>query len=119
MKLPINSMPCFTMGYFNINLIDQSSARTEFINRSLSNGLHLCINIPTRITGTSARLLENILASVPLSFPSVLINDVSDHFCISASFRAAVIKEDKGSRMIPVIHQTAMIKLKNDIENFD
>ena len=57
MKLLINSMPCFIMGDFNIDVTDQSSARTEFINRSLSNGFHPCINIPTRTMGASAKLL--------------------------------------------------------------
>lgn len=119
MKLPINSMPCFIMGDFNIDLIDQSSASTEFINRSLSNGFHSCINIPTRITGTSAKLLDNILSNVPLSLPRVLINDVSDHFGVSASFRT-VTKVVKGKKSrIPVISKSAMVKLKNDIEKVD
>ena len=87
MKLPINSMPCFILGDFSIDLVDQSSASTEFINKSLSYGFHPCINIPTRITGTLAILLDNILSKVPLRLLRVLMNDVSNHFGVSAIFR--------------------------------
>ena len=68
----------------NLDLLKASSHKItqEFIDLNFSNNLLPCITRPTRITKTSAMLIDNIFVSQTLhkSFDScILINDLSDH----------------------------------------
>ena len=69
------------------------SGTNEFIHSNLDMGMIPTINKPTRITQTTATLIDNIIVSENLcgSYHSnVLINDMSDHMptiCILNSFK--------------------------------
>ena len=68
----------------NLDLLKASSHKItqEFIDLNFNNNLLPCITRPTRITKTSATLIDNIFVSQTLhkSFDScILINDLSDH----------------------------------------
>ena len=70
----------------------QHSLTNEFIQSSLDFGLICTITRPTRITQTSAMLIDNIIVSQNLCglfVSSILINDMSDHLptaCVIPSF---------------------------------
>ena len=65
------------MGYFNIGLL-KSSNRLDFLNLMISSFLYSLITIPTRVTGKSAALIDNIFVEGNLlecSYADVLTTD--------------------------------------------
>lgn len=71
------------MGDFNINIlnIDSHQPTYDFINLMSSNGLYPLISKPTRITGSTATLIDNIFTN-NLEFnmvSGILYADLSDH----------------------------------------
>ena len=78
---------CYIMGDFNVNCINDFSGVTlysqQFINMFLSQYHLKLITIPTRVTQSSATLLDNIYTTDPMSGQNgVLMSDFSDHFSI-------------------------------------
>ena len=78
------------MGYFKLDLIksDHHPAMGGFLSEMNSVGFHLLISLPTRITSTSATLIDNILTNDfcrPISSGSVFTS-ISDHLLIFAIF---------------------------------
>ena len=62
---------------------DQHPGTLEFIENTLANGLIPIITRPTRVTKSSATLIDNILVSQKLSnsyTSGVICHDLSDHF---------------------------------------
>ena len=98
------SKHCFFMGDFNINLLnsDTHTSTSEFIETLYSFEFMPLITKPTRVTDSSATIIDNIFTNY---FPKrsgksgILRTDISDHFPIfylddstSASSRSKVIK---------------------------
>ena len=78
---------CYIIGDFNVNCINDFSDVTlysqQFINMFLSHYYLKLITIPTRVTQSSATLLDNIYTTDPMSGQNgVLTSDFSDHFSI-------------------------------------
>ena len=73
----------FIMGDFNIDLLKHSSHNPtlNFVNSIFSNSHLPLINRPTRITSSTATLIDNILSNGNnlLTRSGILINDLSDH----------------------------------------
>ena len=69
------------MGDFNLNLLNNNSNRIDdFMNLMLSFSLRATIFKPTRITNSSATLLDNIFTnSMDFINTGILVVDVSDH----------------------------------------
>lgn len=65
-------------GDFNVNLL--SPDPSEFLNSMAEISLIPTISKPTRITNTSASLIDNIFIKLPFNFISgILVYDISDH----------------------------------------
>ena len=81
-------------GDFNLNLLKHSShAPTgEFLNNLLSYNFLPTIRVPTRISITSATLIDNIfINSIKNNYNSALVyNDISDHLVAILSFQTKV-----------------------------
>ena len=78
-----NENPCFILGDFNINLLNSHSnpIPQEFLEALLSNSFAPLIVKPTRLTGLSATLIDNIFTNVqPLPESGILLSDLTDHF---------------------------------------
>ena len=81
----------------NLDLLKShlNQATTDFVDMNLDKELIPCITKPTRITKTSATLIDNVMISRSLqqSYDSfVIIEDISDHFaCL------VVLKDQKKS----------------------
>ena len=78
---------CYIIGDFNVNCINDFSVVTlysqQFINMFLSHYYLKLITIPTRVTQSSATLLDNNYTIDPMSGQNgVLTSDFSDHFSI-------------------------------------
>ena len=57
----------------------------EFLETNLKSNLMPCVSKPTRITTTTATLIDNIFISEKLighTSPSIIVNDMSDHLPI-------------------------------------
>ena len=75
------------MGDFNIDLLKYNYCNfsTEFFNQFSSSGYTPLISKPTRITKSTATLIDNIFTnnlSKTEHLNGILLNDISDHFPI-------------------------------------
>lgn len=91
----------YICGDFNINLLNHEShnGTRNFLNLLFSLGFYPLIDKPTRITNSTASLIDNIFTNVlnVKSYSGLIINDISDHlpvFCI-CSYDIVCIKEPK------------------------
>ena len=88
---------------------DKPHATNDFIQNNLDFGLILTITRPTRITNTSATLIDNIIVSQNLCgsyTSSILINDMSDHLptvCVLNSLismkKEPIVIKSRGTRL--------------------
>ena len=86
-KLDKWDKPCYIMGDFNINLLkyDCCNFANHFFNQLSSSGYMPLITKPTRITKSTATLIDNIFTnnlSRTEHSSGILINDISDHLPI-------------------------------------
>ena len=75
----------FIMGDFNINILDENQNLfcNEFLDTLSTQSFMPLINKPTRITKTTASLIDNIFTNMHVQATSgVIISDNSDHFPI-------------------------------------
>ena len=85
-KLNNEKRPAYLLGDFNMDLLKskQDPHVQSFINLLFSNGFYPKINRPTRITQTTATLIDNIFTNVyaASTISGPLIFDISDHLPI-------------------------------------
>lgn len=78
------------IGDFNINLwnLYEHEEMQSFLNTLTTYFIALVINCPTRVTYTTATLINNISSNFNLDIisPAIVINDLSDHFSIITWF---------------------------------
>ena len=121
-KVQISNNSCFVLGDFNINMLDmESSVTSQLLNLCMSYGLFPTINIPTRVSRTSAKLLDNIFSNSPFRSPRVLVNVESDHFGVFADFEVSIPKREtpERSKRVVVFDRSALLKLKNNMVHID
>ena len=79
---------CYLLGDYYINILNYASHVhiAQFVDMMLSSGFLPLITRPTRVTATSATLIDNIftnyLEDISHSIQGLFITDVSDHFPI-------------------------------------
>ena len=78
---------CYIMGDYNINLLncDKHSPTEDFINTMFLHSFFPTINKPTRVTATSATLIDNIFSNdfeQESLFHGIFYTDISDHYPI-------------------------------------
>ena len=86
-RLDKRNKPCYIMGDFNIDLLkyDQCNFSNLFFNQLSSSGYIPLITRPTRITKSTATLIDNIFTnnlSRTEHLNGILFNDISDHLPI-------------------------------------
>lgn len=86
-------------GDYNINLLktDSHIETAEFLEMLYSKGLHPLITKPSRISTTSATLIDNIFTNVFENYitSGLVFNDITDHLPIFAIFDYSLPKKDK------------------------
>jgi hypothetical protein len=92
------------MGDYNLNLLntDTHLPTSEFTDLNFSQSLFPTINKPTRITNTSATLIDNIFTSTSFmteSHSGILLWDISDHFPVFFIKNKEIILKDDKYRM--------------------
>ena len=87
-KIRMENKICYLLGDYNINILKYSSHvhTAQFVDMMSSSGFLPLITRPTRVTATSATLIDNIFTNnlMDISHPlqGLFITDVSDHFPI-------------------------------------
>ena len=90
---------CYFLGDYNINILNyESHAQTaQFVDMMSSNGFLPLITRPSRVTATSATLIDNIftnnIGDINNSVQGLFITDISDHFPVFHIARQMEIKE--------------------------
>ena len=113
---------CLISGDFNLNLIDcdHRSQPQEFLDLIFSSACIPLINKPTRITQSSATLIDNIFTNIlPPPKSGIIVTDISDHFPIFTSF--SFNANHSSSKHVPT-HNYSMENidhLKNDLNSCD
>jgi exonuclease III len=84
-KIDQEKKNCIHIGDYNINLINSDThlPSNQFININFSHSLLPTINRPTRITSSTASLIDNIFTNFhdsSNSYSGIIMTDLSDHF---------------------------------------
>ena len=86
------------VGDFNINLLDtQSNNSVQFDNLLNGIGLRQIVNEPTRVTHSTASLIDLIIIDNSLSYGNCTVKDISnisDHFAVMCDLDIDVSKID-------------------------
>lgn len=80
-------------GDFNINLLEDSSVKTYFLNVLKSFSLKPCISEPTRISKTSRTCIDNFLVNFEPEDTQLVETGLSDHLGQIIKFNAAVYRQ--------------------------
>ena len=90
-KLTSAKRTFYILGDINININenDSSTPTKKYINTINSNGAHSIITKPTRVTASSATLIDHIITNdiAHTVVPSVLLSDLSDHYPVSCTIK--------------------------------
>ena len=82
----VRCQSCVLLGDFNIDMSAQimNSAIHEFQNITFTHCLQPKINLPTRITPTSATIIDNVFTNIfdKKSTVKIVVDDISDHLPI-------------------------------------
>jgi hypothetical protein len=111
------------MGDTNIDLLksDIHPLTGEFLDLNLAHALIPCINKPTRVTGTSATLIDNIFSNLqtrPSNLQIIIPVDISDHFPVCAFYYMdSLSKESKPITKKRNFTKENMSKFKNGMNN--
>ena len=74
---------CCISGDFNINLLDNNPSSQALMDITTSFSFLPTINKPTRISNTSATLIDNVFTNIlPSPRSGILLTDISDHLPI-------------------------------------
>ena len=85
-KISIENKPCYISGDFNFDLLkfDLNDTINDFLSKFYDHNMFPLIDRPTRITSSSATLLDNIFCNcfTHKIKSGVLISDLTDHYPI-------------------------------------
>ena len=123
-----NKYYMYVFGDININIYNNQSysISDEYLSMLASNGLFQLITKPTRVTDTSASLIDHIFASslsIPVC-PKIILNDISDHFMTycAISLRAKPQSTEQIKYLVRDINNLKidnfLCRLGNDMRHF-
>ena len=123
-----NKYDIYLFGDININIYNNqsNSISDEYLSMLASNGLFQLITKPTRVTDTSASLIDHIFASSlsNLVCPGIILNDISDHFMTycAISLRAKPQSTEQIKYLVRDINNLKiddfLCRLDNDMRHF-
>jgi hypothetical protein len=113
---------CFHTGDYNLNLLNSSThpPTSEFIDINFAHSFFPVIKKPTRITSSSATLIDNIFVhsnELLDSKSGILLWDVSDHFPVFfIHYKENQIKEDlfRTGRTLNTTNKAKFTKIINE-----
>ena len=100
-KLRNENKLCYLLGDYNINLlnVDTHTSTADFNDTMFSNGFIPLISRPTRVTQSTATLIDNIFTNQLAElhnnfFQGILLTDISDHypiFCVNNTIKKETV----------------------------
>ena len=90
-------LPCYILGDFNINLLNNTNTMVkEFHNLFYSNSFFPTITKPTRVTKSTASLIDNIWSNNfdEYKCSGIIYSTISDHFPVFSSFTLPSVNEE-------------------------
>ena len=112
-------------GDFNINLMNYDSDNnvSEFLNTLASRSVTPVISKATRVSDSSATIIDNIFVSNPVNFTSgVLVTDISDHFPIFIVKHSFFIRQNIDQKVnisYRIINESTINNLCETLESHD
>ena len=84
--------PLFSVGDLNINSLDHSIGTNvrDFFKLIFENGIFPLINRPTRVTKSSARIIDHVLTNTIIE-SGIIKTDISDHFAVFVLMRTSLV----------------------------
>ena len=124
-KIDPNSI-CILAGDTNIDLLkyDADSSFNYFTTLSANNFLP-CITMPTRITHTTATLIDHIFIKLPAKFYNTdvksgnLVSDITDHLPNFVILNKGTRPKKNKRPMVRIYSEKNIDKFKNSLENVD
>lgn len=110
----------FLLGDFNIDLVRINDNVREFCNLMFSFSLFPLTTKPTRITDTTATLIDHIWTTLPdLNIGNYIINaDISDHFPVLSQFKL-IIDNSPAYVKKRIINDSTLNNFQADLEQID
>lgn len=122
------SAPIFLLGDFNLPSIDwslpaspnsNSSTCQEFIDLCSCFNFTQIVTEPTRVTDTTANILDLILCSSPeLCSEITYLPGLSDHFVLNFSIAIARKKTPRKTKTLRNYHRADFSKINNELSHF-
>ena len=89
--------PLFLVGDLNMNSLEYSRNTNvrDFFNLIFQNGIFPLINRPTRVTKSSATIIDHVLTNTIIDSEvqsGIIKTDVSDHFAVFALMRTSLVQ---------------------------
>ena len=113
------------MGDFNIDLIKHDShlSTNEFLDIMYANSFIPLINRPTRVTSTSATLIDNIFTNdygeESFAYSGILYCDISDHFPVFHITMHEEITKKPVIKTKRTINHSTISRLKQSLQQID
>ena len=112
------------VGDFNINLlkISDNLLFKDYLDNIFALGLHPTITLPTRITDTTATLIDNVYSNhlTDKYLSGIILPDISDHYPYFHSFYTDINqKKTRNVKYFRMINDTTINNLYQDLVNID
>ena len=114
----------YIMGDFNVNLLDSNSSGVtqDTLGEFMSGGFYPLISLPSRITDSTATLIDNIwtnnlLASIASGLVTVRLSDHLPVFCFVGGARNVGPKVGKGGKK-RLINEGRIARFAEDLEGW-
>jgi hypothetical protein len=115
---------CIHTGDYNLNLLNATThiPTNEFVDINFSHSLYPIINKPTRITPTSATIIDNIFINTPdltNSLSGIIIADISDHYPVFYFKFAPTQTKEPEYRTSRTLNASNKLKFTNKLSDTD
>ena len=127
-RLDKRNKPCYIMGDFNIDLLKyyQCNFSNLFFNQFSSSGYIPLITRPTRITKSTATLIDNIFTnnlSHTEHLSGIMVNDISDHLPIFTitkhEMHINTVSSESGSYVTRIIDKKSLDSFSSCLKTCD
>ena len=122
-SLKPHNQSCYLMGDYNIDLLKHFSHNptSGFLDLMFSNSFIPLINKPTRVTHTTATLLDNIYTNIYINIylTGILTTDISDHYIIFHIAPSQFSQQKDHHQLIRLINSSNLEKYTTAIQNHD
>ena len=119
-KIRSENKLCYLIGDFNLNLLncESHSPTAEFVEMMYSYMFFPLINKPTRVTHSSATIIDNIFTNDIEHqdfLPGILFTDISDHFPIFVIQKNKLCQGPETSQFKRIYSTAKILKFKEEL----